>query len=186
MVVTDDEEVAEQVRLLRSHGMTSATWERFKGEKMTYDVVGLGFNYRIDEPRAALASARLAYLDDSNRRRGEASEQYRQALADVDGVLVTMPRFDSVESAYHLFTVVLDEGVDRDAVRSTMAESGIETSIHYPPVHSFSIYRDPALELPLTEGYARSAVTLPLYPELSEEQVQAVVDGLRAAIGEVG
>jgi dTDP-4-amino-4,6-dideoxygalactose transaminase len=70
MVVTDDDEVAEQSRLLRSHGMTKGTWERFKGETMSYDVVGLGFNYRIDEPRATLASARLPRLDDANRRRG--------------------------------------------------------------------------------------------------------------------
>ncbi len=66
MVVTDDDEVAEQARLLRSHGMTSATWERFQGKAMSYDVVGLGFNYRIDEPRAALASERLG-----SARRGQ-------------------------------------------------------------------------------------------------------------------
>ena len=182
MVVTDDDEVADHARLLRSHGMTSATWERFKGKAMSYDVIGLGFNYRIDEPRAALASARLARLDDANGRRAALSQGYRRLLADLDGVLVPMPRADSVESAHHLFTVVLDDELDRDAVRSTLADSRIETSIHYPPVHGFSLYRDPALELPETEGYARSTITLPLFPELTEEQQGAVVGGLRDAI----
>ena len=182
MVVTDDDEVAEQARLLRSHGMTSATWERFKGETMSYDVVGLGFNYRIDEPRAALASARLGRLDEANGRRAEHAEEYRRLLADLDGILVAMPGADSIESAHHLFTVVLDDELDRDAVRSTLADAGIETSIHYPPVHGFSLYRDPALELPETERYARSTITLPLYPELTEEQQGAVVESLRSAI----
>ena len=182
MVVTDDDEVAEQARLLRSHGMTSATWERFQGKTMSYDVVGLGFNYRIDEPRAALASARLGRLDEANGRRAELSEEYRRLLAGLDGVLVPMPGADSVESAHHLFTVVLDDELDRDAVRSTLADAGIETSIHYPPVHGFSIYRDPALELPETEGYARATITLPLFPELTEEQQGAVVEGLRSAV----
>jgi dTDP-4-amino-4,6-dideoxygalactose transaminase len=182
MVVTDDDEVAEQARLLRSHGMTSATWERFQGKTMSYDVVGLGFNYRIDEPRAALASARLGRLDEANGRRAEHSEEYRRLLADLDGVLVPMPGADSVESAHHLFTVVLDDELDRDAVRSNLADARIETSIHYPPVHGFSLYRDPALELPETERYARSTITLPLYPELTEEQQGAVVESLRSAI----
>ena len=183
MVVTDDDRVAEQARLLRSHGMTSATWERFQGKAMSYDVVGLGFNYRIDEPRAALASARLGWLDEANGRRAALSEEYRRLLADLDGVLVPMPGADSVESAHHLFTVVLDDELDRDAVRSTLADAGIETSIHYPPVHGFSLYRDLALELPETEGYARATITLPLFPELTEEQQGAVVESLRSAIG---
>ncbi len=182
MVVTDDDEVAEQARLLRSHGMTSATWERFKGETMSYDVVGLGFNYRIDEPRAALASARLGRLDDANGRRAAHSEEYRRLLADLNGVLVAMPGADSIESAHHLFTIVLDDELDRDAVRSNLADARIETSIHYPPVHGFSLYRDPALELPETERYARSTITLPLYPELTEEQQGMVVESLRSAI----
>ena len=182
MIVTDDDEVAEQARLLRSHGMTKGTWERFKGETMSYDVVGLGFNYRIDEPRAALASARLPWLDDANRRRGEHVAEYRRLLGDHNELLIPMPGADSVESAHHLFTVVLDEGIDRDAVRQGMADAGIETSIHYPPVHGFSLYRDPAVELPQTEGYTRRTITLPLFPELTEEQQGEVAEALRAAM----
>jgi dTDP-4-amino-4,6-dideoxygalactose transaminase len=182
MVVTDDDEVAEQSRLLRSHGMTKGTWERFKGETMSYDVVGLGFNYRIDEPRAVLASARLPRLDDANRRRGEHAAAYRSLLGGLNELLIPMPGADSVESAHHLFTVVLAEGIDRDAVRTEMADAGIETSIHYPPVHGFSIYRDPAIELPQTEGYTRRTITLPLFPELTEEQQGEVSEALRAAL----
>ncbi len=123
-----------------------------------------------------------ARLDEANGRRAALPDDYRRLLADVPGLLVPMRGPDSVESAHHLFTVVLDDGLDRDAVRSALADAGIETSIHYPPVHGFSLYRDPALELPETEGYARATITLPLFPELTEEQQGAVVEGLRSAI----
>jgi dTDP-4-amino-4,6-dideoxygalactose transaminase len=86
MVVTDDDEVAARVRLLRSHGMTSLTWDRHRGHASGYDVVELGFNYRIDEPRAALAGARLERLDSDNSRRAAAVAVYRDQLSGVAGV----------------------------------------------------------------------------------------------------
>src|SRR5207237_7042062 len=79
MVITDDDELAERIRLLRSHGMTTLTWDRHRGHASGYDVVELGFNYRIDEPRAALAERRLARLEDDNRRRAALAAPYRGA-----------------------------------------------------------------------------------------------------------
>ena len=84
-VTTDDDDLAERLRLLRSHGMTTLTWDRHRGHASTYDVVALGFNYRIDEPRAALATQRLARLDDENRRRHRLDARYRERLAGVEG-----------------------------------------------------------------------------------------------------
>ena len=181
MVVTGDAELADRVRLLRSHGMTSLTWDRHRGHASGYDVVALGFNYRIDEPRAALATARLGRLDADNRARAAAVRAYRDRLGGVDGVLATMPDAPGARPAHHLFTVVLAEEADRDGVRESLSERGIQTSLHYPPVHGFSDY-DEAVELPVTEEYARRAVTLPLFPTLTEEQVGLVVDGLAAAL----
>ena len=85
MVVTDDDEIAAQVRLLRSHGMTSLTWDRHRGHASGYDVVDLGFNYRIDEPRAAMALQRLSRLDADNARRATAAAAYRAAARAVFG-----------------------------------------------------------------------------------------------------
>src|SRR5215217_2008272 len=81
MVVCDDDDVAQRVRLLRSHGMTTMTWDRHRGHASAYDVVDLGFNYRIDEPRAALAAQRLGRLDAENAVRGRLDARYRELLA---------------------------------------------------------------------------------------------------------
>jgi dTDP-4-amino-4,6-dideoxygalactose transaminase len=175
-VVTDDDALAERMRLLRSHGMTTLTWDRHRGHASSYDVVALGFNYRIDEPRAALATARLARLDAENARRAELVARYRKELEEIDGVAPTAP------PALHIFTVVLDAAADRDGVRAELATRGVQTSLHYPPVHRFSIYADGAPDLPLTDAYAARAVTLPLFADMTEAQQDLVLEALGDAL----
>jgi dTDP-4-amino-4,6-dideoxygalactose transaminase len=180
MVVTDDDEVAARIKLLRSHGMTSLTWDRHRGHASGYDVVELGFNYRIDEARAALATARLARLDADNDLRGAAAEAYRSGLGDLEGVTPAMPPVSGGYSANHLFTVVVDESMDRDGIRETLAEQRIQTSLHYPPIHRFTAY-DVDVDLPITEAYAARAITLPLFPTITEEQIGLVLTALAGA-----
>ena len=180
MVVTDDDDFAARVKLLRSHAMTAISWDRQQGHASGYDVIDLGFNYRIDEPRATLATARLGRLDTDNERRAAAVSAYRGLLGPVEGVTLTMPDVPGGKQAHHVFTIVLDEGIDRAAVRTVLEEAGVQTSLHYLPVHRFSIYDD-GTSLPITEDYSRRAVTLPLFPTISEEQIGWVVDSLERA-----
>ena len=180
MVTTDDDEVAARLRLLRSHGMTSLTWDRHRGHASWYDVVALGFNYRMDEPRAALGTSRLARLDEENERRAVLDAGYRAALANV--VECPLASADGTTRAHHLFTVLLPDGVDRVAVRSALTARGVQTSVHYPPAHRFSIHAtdDP---LPITEDYAERTLTLPLFAHMSPAQLALVVDALTEALG---
>jgi dTDP-4-amino-4,6-dideoxygalactose transaminase len=181
MLVTDDEDLAARARLLRSHGMTTLTWDRHRGHASGYDVIEPGFNYRIDEPRATLAIARLARLDADNRMRAAAAALYRERFERVGGITPTDPAPEGSQSANHLFTAVVDEGVDRDSVRESLAAAGVQTSMHYPPIHAFSAYRSD-VALPLTEQYAGRAVTLPLFPGIGEEQIELVVRSLQEAL----
>lgn len=174
MVVTDDDDLAERARLLRSHGMTSLTWDRHRGHATQYDVVALGFNYRMDEPRAALGLRRLDRLDEENRRRGRLDARYREALAEL-GVVSALPPAEGLDPAHHLFTIVLEDGEDRNAFRSTLAELGIQTSVHYPPVHHFTVYAQDAPELPITDGYGARSVTLPMFAHMTDEQQDLVI-----------
>jgi dTDP-4-amino-4,6-dideoxygalactose transaminase len=184
-VVTDDDELARRMRLTRSHGMTALTWDRHRGHAAAYDVVALGFNYRIDEPRAALATARLARLDEENVRRHRLDRRYRELLAGVEGVVPTAapPDGEGDVPSHHLFTVVV-EG-DRDAVRRRLAERGVQTSVHYPPVHRFSIYAR-SVDLPLTDAYGARAITLPMFAGMTDAQQDLVVEALADALPTVG
>ena len=172
MVVTDDDDLAARMRLLRSHGMTTLTWDRHRGHAVGYDVVALGFNYRIDEPRAALATPRLARLDDENRRRAPLDARYRERLAGVDGVEPTRRRRRRRRvPAHHLFTVVLDAGdrPRRAAQRARRAAASRRACTTRRRTASRST-RTAAAELPLTDAYGARAVTLPLFAHMTDEQ----------------
>jgi len=181
MVVTNHDELAEKIRKYRSHGMTSLTWDRYKGHDFSYDVVGPGFNYRIDELRSSLGLAQLTKLDQNNERRRSLCSLYRQRLNSVESVSVPFSRFHGISSC-HIFPVLLSEKVDRNGLMKYLREQGIQTSIHYPPIHLFSYYRKrmPARpHLPLTEHAGKKEVTLPLFPTMTDDQVDYVADRIK-------
>jgi dTDP-4-amino-4,6-dideoxygalactose transaminase len=186
MVVTSDKEIAERIRLLRSHGMTTLTWDRHRGHAAGYDVVALGYNYRIDEPRATLGRLRLSKLEEENAARTRAVARYRSELVDVAGISLLADPDPGDTSANHLFPIVLDEGIDREALRAALSSTGVQTSVHYPPVHHFSIYHSGAPDLPRTDAYGAREVTLPLFAHITEEQQARVIDSATAALTDTG
>jgi dTDP-4-amino-4,6-dideoxygalactose transaminase len=180
MLVTEDEELAARLRLLRSHGMTTLTWDRHQGHASSYDVVLPGFNYRLDEVRAAVGIVQLRRLPEENAGRARIAARYREALDGQQGL--TMPFGDTSRErvpSHHLAVVLLPEGADRAAVRTALDERGIQTSVHYPPIHTFSAYRSESRRpLPRTDAVAERLLTLPLYGRMTDEQADAVVEGL--------
>jgi dTDP-4-amino-4,6-dideoxygalactose transaminase len=186
MVVTNRDDVAERVRLLRSHGMTSLTWDRHRGHAHSYDVVTLGHNYRIDELRSALGLAQLAKLPANNARRQEVTRRYWRGLAAdcFDGV-ETPFKEAAGQPAYHIFPILLPAGADRPTFMDALRASGVQTSIHYPPIHHFGYYREryPDVSLPVTERLAAREVTLPLYPAMTDDDVDFVLEAGAEALG---
>lgn len=190
MLTTNSDELAEQLRLLRSHGMTTLTWDRHRGHAFSYDVVLSGYNMRLDEMRAALGIAQLEKLPANNRRRHELDRLYVDWLArDVPALGVPYADYRG-EPAHHIRPVLLPEGVDRQAFMTAMKDQGVQTSIHYPPVHQFSAYSSgdglTDERLPLTDLVGRREVTLPLYPSMATDDVARVVaaaaDSLAVAV----
>jgi dTDP-4-amino-4,6-dideoxygalactose transaminase len=185
MIVTDDDELKERLRLLRSHGMTTLTWDRHRGHAHSYDVVTHGFNYRLDEIRAALGLVQLRRLPEENAGRGRVSARYRDALHGTAGITMPFPDPGAQErSSHHLAVVLLPDGTDRIAVRERLTGKRIQTSVHYPPIHRFTAYGELGgrRELPRTEAVADRVLTLPLYAALTGEQVDTVVTELVAAV----
>ncbi len=185
MLVTNDDSLAEKYRLLRSHGMTSLTWDRHQGHAWSYDVVELGYNYRTDEIHSALGREQLRKLDSNNERRRQITVLYRDLLSErCPSLIVPFENHPGI-SSYHIMPVVLPEGRSRLALMERLKGSGIQSSIHYPPIHTFSAYQSlnpNQRALPVTEDIASREVTLPLYPMMTDEQVHTVVQAAAEAL----
>jgi dTDP-4-amino-4,6-dideoxygalactose transaminase len=176
-VVFRDTEIAERARRLRSHAMTTLTWDRHRGHAASYDVVDLGFNYRIDEIRAALGTVQLARLGELNEARARADARYRERLAGRARVVMPSQGARGV-SAHHLAVAVAESEELRDAARAFLRASGIQTSLHYPAISTFSAYAGFEAMVPRAEEIAARALTLPLHPKLSDRDVDVVCDAL--------
>jgi dTDP-4-amino-4,6-dideoxygalactose transaminase len=189
MLTTDDDVLADKLRLLRSHGMTSLSWDRHQGHAYSYDVVDLGYNYRIDEMRSALGRVQLHKLPAANQRRGELTALYRELLAELAPQVEIPFGKPRGTSCYHILPALLPKGTDRVRFMEALKQRGIQTSIHYPPVHRFKIYLEDwqkrGAPLPLTEELAAREVTLPLYPTLRAEQVHWVAQAVNEALHEI-
>lgn len=186
MVVTDRDDLAERLRRLRSHGMTTLTWDRHRGHAASYDVLLHGYNYRLDELRAALGRVQLAKLTDGNARRRLLAAEYRRQLESIPGVQVVFPGQEA-NSACHLEVMLAPEARLRDAIRARLAEEKIQTSLHYPLIPDFTAFTQTgsgkAGHWSRSHEFSQRAITLPLYPTMTTEQVGQVCDAVRRAIG---
>lgn len=188
MVVTDDDAAAEKMRRLRSHGMTTLTWDRHRGHAWSYDVVDLGYNYRTDEIHSALGIEQLHKLPGGNQRRRTIVRIYQEQLhARTPEINIPFLQHRGV-SACHLFPVLLPPDVNRTDFMERLKADGIQTSIHYPPIHQFSQYRgtdNGTTHLAITEAVAAREVTLPLYAGLRDEDVEYVTSAVEKALVEI-
>jgi dTDP-4-amino-4,6-dideoxygalactose transaminase len=186
LLATDDDEVAACARSLRSHAMTSGTWDRHRGHAPTYDVVGLGYNYRLDELRAALLQARLPGLEADIAARRALVRRYRELLRHVPGLTLPYRDEDVEHSSCYVMPTMVDDVDLRDPLRELLREQRVQTSVLYPAIHEFSAYRrshQPAL--PRSERAARTQLTLPLYPHLSHDDQDRVVAAVEAGLAEL-
>jgi dTDP-4-amino-4,6-dideoxygalactose transaminase len=185
LVVTDDDAYAERIRLLRSHGMTSLTWDRHRGHAPSYDVLDHGFNYRLDEVRAAIGRVQLARLEAENAARAAIVAEYRRAFTEVDGLTMPFAVADPATlPAHHLAVVVLPHGHSRDRFRAHLSERRIQTSVHYPPIHRFTAFAacGQSRSLAVTDGIADRLVTLPLFGHMTGDQVSDVVHAVQEGL----
>jgi len=178
MVVTRNEECYAKLKLMRSHGMSAASFDRFKGRASSYDVESPGLNYRIHEISSALALVQLEKLAESNEKRKNLVEHYYSRLDGVKGISIPYRNFSRGKPNYHIMPVLLAEKIDRAAVIESMKKDGIQTSIHYPAVQGFSAYRDKVNPTPKAEYVCAHELTLPLFPAMTANEVDIVCDAL--------
>jgi len=188
MVTTRRPELAERLRWLRSHGMTTLTLERHKGHAFGYDVVALGYNYRMSELNAALGLVQLKYVKERNLRRGELVRAYRERLSRIPDLTIPFATFRGVPG-FHIMPILLPPTADRHDVMAAMMQAGVQTSIHYRPVDTFTAYVEaglgPSSAVPRTHAIGERTLTLPLYPSMTMEQVASVCEAFENVLTQV-
>jgi len=187
MLTTASKDLARKLISMRSHGMTSLTLDRYKGHASSYDVVDLGFNYRIDEIRSALGVAQLKKLAGFNQRRRQLVSYYRSRLDHITGIELPFQGFNLRESSCHIFPILVKNSIERDRLRGFLKHTGIQTSLHYEPVHLFSYYRKrfPGVRLKTTEDVCRRVITLPLFASLKRTQIDYIAKKIKQYFLEV-
>jgi dTDP-4-amino-4,6-dideoxygalactose transaminase len=180
MVTSEHEAYAAKVRSLRSHAMTSVTWDRHRGHAESYDIVDVGFNFRMDEPRAALGLSRLTRLDADLATRRARVRRYRSLLADVPGVELPWSEEDVERATHFTFLVLLPDRGTRDRVREELCADEIQTT-WYQSLTRFSEYRSHGRR-PVSEEVADRHVALPLSSFSTDDEIAIVVQRLRAVL----
>ncbi|BBA34588.1 aminotransferase [Methylocaldum marinum] len=169
LVTTDDDEIADRIKMLRNHGSEVRYY---------HDVIG--YNSRLDEVQAAILRVKLKRIDDFNRNRRGVAQLYSELMADLP---VTVPYEDGVGvHVYHQYTVLTDR---RDTIMQALQQAGIACAVYYPvPLHRQKVFANDCsgLGLPVTEAIAESCLSLPIYPELQEAEIRRIVSIIRAAL----
>jgi len=184
MVTTTSSELDQEVRYLRSHGMTTLTLDRHNGRAISYDVIRPGLNYRIDEMRPGLGLVQLSKLESAHERRAAVVARYITAFSALSGLTIPFVALGDVDPVHHIFPVLLPPACDRLRVVEDLKDEGVQSSIHYPEVQDFTAYRAMGLnETPLATEISRRELTLPLYPTMTDEEVEIVIAAFRRALG---
>ena len=179
MITTDDEELARRAARLRWHGIDRTTWDRAHGDgyRWEYDIREVGFKYPMGDIAAALGVTQLEKLDEMQELR---DRHVRQYLTELDGVPgIRLPEYDG-DSSWHLFVVRVAE---RDRVAAHLQAHGIDTGVHYKPLHLYPLYRTP-YDLPVAERAWPTLLTLPLFPGMTSGDVSHVAATLRGAVAQ--
>lgn len=186
MLITNIKKYYEKAKLLRSHGMTTLSYERAQGHAVKYDVLELGYNYRMDDIRAAIGIEQLNKLGKNLVRREYIRNKYLDLMGEIDEIIIPF-RGNMNKVSNYIFPVVLKKGISgkRDIIRHILKNNGIQTSVHYdPPVHKMKIYLS-NIQLPLTDYVSKSLISLPMYPNLNNGQIRFIVNKFKDAITKI-
>jgi perosamine synthetase len=182
-VTTDDAAFAERLRRFRNHGIATDHRQRATTGAWHYEMIELGYNYRLSDIHCALGLSQLVKLPGGIRRRQEIARRYDAAFAELPGIRPLAVRPD-VEHAYHLY--VLRLAGNRDAAFATLRAAGIGVAVHYPPVHLHPFYRErfgtQDGSCPVAEAACRKVLSVPMYSSLRDVEVEHVINGVRKTL----
>ena len=189
MVTTDDEKLAEKIRVLSLHGMSRDAWKRYTAAgSWYYEVIYPGYKYNMADIQASLGLHQLRKLAHFQRRREKIAEAYNEAFAGLDTIEIPFVKPD-IKHDWHLYVIklVLEKlKIDRAQFIEALKQEGIGTSVHFIPVHLHPYYRETfgfkKGDFPVAEEAYERVVSLPLYPKMSDEDVERVIEAVKRVV----
>ncbi|ESL85101.1 UDP-4-amino-4-deoxy-L-arabinose-oxoglutarate aminotransferase [Enterobacter hormaechei] len=188
LVVTDDEQLAQNIRSLKFHGLGVDAYDRqTHGRAPQAEVITPGFKYNLADINAALALVQLGKLGEANRRRRDIADRYLLELSDTPFQPLCIPSWPHLH-AWHLFIIRVDEarcGLSRDALMAALKEQGIGTGLHFRAAHTQKYYRErfPDVSLPNSEWNSACICSLPLFPDMTRDDTTRVITALHQLAG---
>jgi len=187
MLLTNDDGIMERARVLSLHGMDKDAWKRYTQRgSWRYEVRCPGFKYNMPDVAAAMGLMQLQRLPHMQSRRSQIAARYIDAFSGVPGISCqTRPARSGDCHSWCMFVIRIDErsaGISRDAMIDALKERNIGTSVHYIPTHHFQAYRRFAVDLPHTERVASEILSLPLYPTMTDADVDDVIEAIRDCV----
>lgn len=188
LIVTDDDRLAERIRSLKFHGLGVDAFDRqAQGRAPQAEVISPGFKYNLSDIHAAIALVQFGKLAQANQRREAIAQRYLEALADTPFLPLRQPDWPH-QHAWHLFILRVDTarcGISRDALMAALKERGIGTGLHFRAAHTQKYYRErfPALSLANTEWNSARICSIPLFPDMTHDDISRVINALRDLAG---
>ncbi len=186
MVTTNDDSLANRVSLMRLHGMSRDAWKRYTAEgTWRYEITEAGYKYNLTDPQAALGLVQLSNCEEMWRRRVEIAQKYDSALMSLEAYGSPQVAQD-VQHAWHLYVVLVEPfalRIHRDQVIEELRQRGIGTSVHFIPLHLHPYYQRTwgyrLGEFPVAEDYFDRCISLPIYPSMTDEDINHVIEALQ-------
>lgn len=186
MITTDDDSLADRIRLMGLHGMSRDAWKRYRADgNWRYEILEAGYKYNFTDPQAALGLVQLSKCEEMWRSRLRIAQRYDHALAPLEAYRIPSVAPD-VQHAWHLYVVLVEPSrirIHRDQVIEELRQRGIGTAVHFIPLHLHPYYQRSwgyrAGDFPVAEEYFGRCISLPIYPGMTDEDVDYVIDGLR-------
>jgi len=175
MITTNNQSIAEEVRLLSTNGLNRSSYKY--GE-----IVKTGFKLVMTDIQATMGLVQLSKAETLRQKRKTIANKYNEGFIGTPGLIIP-PSSLMGNSSYHLYTLILDEELDRDKFLKYLLEKGINTSIHYKPLHThpyFKEYED--TDFPIANEVGKRIFSLPLYPDLTGEQIEYIIENVKTCI----
>jgi UDP-4-amino-4,6-dideoxy-N-acetyl-beta-L-altrosamine transaminase len=189
IIVTDDEEYDQKMRIFRTHGITkdASSFVKENDGPWYYEMQYLGFNYRITDIQSALGLSQLSKIESFVKRRNEIAKIYDESFSGEDKLTIPpKPRSPGSRHAYHIYPLLVD-GVDKKHFYQELRDRNIYCQVHYIPVHFHPYYQQTfgfkIGDFPVVEDYYQKELTIPLYPKMSSDEIDYVINTIKDALG---